>query len=500
MMMAGDRTIGLEGAGITTPIAYQPIPQSGSGQPLIVEPSAFLWNVPMVVLCILVLNHFGRPFEFFLVGYKIPFVICIIAGVVVLTTRGLKSLTYGPGLPLGALVAWMLAATAFSTWRGGSANFMLYFVALQIVLFMLSCSSPRSFADVRKVSYFVVGGYFLYSVIGSVDREKARFDMKGTFGNSDDVALFAGFVLPFLVLAGLQIRNVVFRTIVIAVGCGILLRMVGMTGTRAAVPAMLGMLGVYFLRGNGVQRLFLVVMAVAGSVLMIAILPSTILTRFATITKSLSTETVMEESSSDEAMASVAERTDLVKDGIRMTVAHPLFGVGPGEYPDYRALYLDADSGRHKRFFPPHNTYIQVSSEEGVPGLIFYLGFLGATFWTIRRGMRLNRPGSHLGWEQGYRIGTALEASLVYFAICAAFMTCETHPHQYVLAGMAVAFYRISSFRAARARPVEPGVSSPAISSSFSAVRTVPLATQTREVAVPNAAPSRPNSALRRPR
>ena len=45
----------------------------------------------------------------------------------------------------------------------------------------------------------------------------------------------------------------------------------------------------------------------------------------------------MEESSSDEAMASVAERRDLLRDAIQMTITHPIFGVGPGEYPDYRA-------------------------------------------------------------------------------------------------------------------------------------------------------------------
>jgi O-antigen ligase len=498
--MAGDRTLGVPAAGIAAATFSAP------ASTLTAEPSAFLWNVPMGVLCILVLSSFGRPFEFFLTGYKIPFVICVLAGVVVLTTRGLTTLNSAPGLPLVALVGWMLAATPFSTWRGGSAMYVLYFVALQVILFMLAASAPRSLADIRKIAYFTVGGYFLYSLLASVDRGVARFDLKGTFGNADDVALFAGFVLPLLVLAALQLRNVFLKITLLGVGGGLLLRAVGMTGTRAAIPALLGMLLVYFLRGNGVQRLMLVALTVTGGLVMIAILPNAILTRFATITKSFNTETIMEESGGDEAMASVAERRELVLDAIRMTIAHPVFGVGPGEYPDYRAQFLDTHSGGHKRFFPSHNTYLQVSSEEGIPGLLCYLAFLGGIYWTIRRSMRLNQPGSHPDWVVGRRIGVALEAALVYFAICAAFMTCERHPHQYVLAGMALALYRISMFRVSQTQqlskqavkiPAAPRIPTPVPADQ---IRALPSAALAGGGAVPTAAAARPHSALRRPR
>jgi len=491
--MAGNRALGIPGAGT----AGASFAKLGPGLTLTGEPSAFLWNVPMTILCILVLSYFGRPFEFFLTGYKIPFMICVLAGLAVLTTRGLMALNSAPGIPLAALLCWMMAATAFSTWRGGSANFVLYFAALQVVLFLLAASAPRSFADIRKVGYFLVGGYVLYSVLASVNRGDAeRFDLKGTLGNSDDVALYAGFAIPFVVLAALQLRNPVMKMLLLVGGGGILLRAVGMTGTRAAIPALIAMLAVYFLRGSSVQRLVVVASSVVGCLLMVIILPTATLARFATITRSFGSETVMPEGPNDEAMASVVERTELVKDGIRMTLAHPIFGVGPNEFSDYRAQFLDTASGRHKRFFPPHNTYLEVSSEEGIPGLICYLLFLGGIFLTIRRSMRLNRPDSHPDWQVGYRIGTALEAGLVYFAVSAAFMTCETHPHQYVIGGLAVAFYRISIFRAVQTK--QPAAKLPELLPIVSIPAPVPVLA--RSGAVPVVAASRPNSALRRPR
>ncbi len=412
--------------------------------------SAFLWNVPMFVLSLLVLNHFGRPFEFFLTGYKIPFGLACLGIAVAATTRGIKVMTSGPGLALICLIGWMMACTVFSTWRGGSTNYLLYFIGLEIVLFMLAGGAPRSLADVRKASYVLVGAYLIYSVLGEASRSIGRFDLKGTFGNADDVALLAGFVLPFVIMAALQINNTPAKIAILLVGGGFLVRTVGMTGTRAALPALAAMLAVYFVRGNGTQRLAVIVFALLGGLAMLIILPHDILRRFETLTKAFNSETVMEEASSDEAMASVAERKDLLRDAVKITMSHPIFGVGPGEYPDYRAQFLDTNNGGHKRFFPSHNTYLEVSSEDGIPGLLCYLAFLAATYWTIRRSIKLNRPGSHPDWEQGYRLAVTLEAALFYFVVCAGFMTCERHPHQYLVAGLSVALLRISNLRSSR--------------------------------------------------
>lgn len=55
----------------------------------------------------------------------------------------------------------------------------------------------------------------------------------------------------------------------------------------------------------------------------------------------------------------------------------------------------------------------------------------------------LNADGEHPQSALVSQITVALEATLAYFAVCAAFMTCDRHPHQFVLAGLAIALERV---------------------------------------------------------
>jgi O-antigen ligase len=458
------------------------------------EPSAFVWNVPMAILTLLVINHFARPFEFVFAGYKIPLVICLIGVFAVVMTRALKGFLSAPGKPLIGLMIWMIVCTPFSTWRGGSAMYLLYFGGLQLVLFLLAGSAPRSFRDIKRVGYIVLASSSLYILIGRPSRADERFNLKGTFGNADDVALLAGFLLPFVILIVQRLRNPIAKAFVLLIGCGWLVSVIGLTGTRTGLLAIAALMMLYFFYGNLLQRLTVVALGVLGTLAMLVLLPSTILERFASTFKSFETETVAEElaDAKTEAGASVAERRELLHDALVMTARKPIFGVGPGEFPDYRYHFLDPSApGGHKRFFPSHNTYLQVSSEEGIPGMLCYLGFLGATFFSLRRSLKLNRPGSSLDWELGSQLSICLQAALVYFAVCATFMTCERHPQQYVVAGLAVALERISRHRAAkRSTAALAGPTAP-----------VPL----RQQPVPQplsaaAAVTRPRSALRRRR
>jgi O-antigen ligase len=80
-----------------------------------------------------------------------------------------------------------------------------------------------------------------------------------------------------------------------------------------------------------------------------------------------------------EAIESTAARTNLLKSSLRFTLQHPIFGVGPGEFSDYEAA--DAKSGGTKAAWQvTHNAYTQVSSEAGIPALLFYLAAIIMTF------------------------------------------------------------------------------------------------------------------------
>ena len=61
-----------------------------------------------------------------------------------------------------------------------------------------------------------------------------------------------------------------------------------------------------------------------------------------------------------------------------MTAEHPLFGVGPGQFIEEQAKEAQ-DAGARPMWHYTHNSFTEISSENGIPGLVlFVIAFFGA--------------------------------------------------------------------------------------------------------------------------
>lgn len=69
-------------------------------------------------------------------------------------------------------------------------------------------------------------------------------------------------------------------------------------------------------------------------------------------------------------------RFHLAKVGLKMIGEHPILGVGLNNHVVIKPQY---DSWDYVLPMPSHNHYIIIASEVGIPGLLFFLGFLAAT-------------------------------------------------------------------------------------------------------------------------
>jgi O-antigen ligase len=76
-----------------------------------------------------------------------------------------------------------------------------------------------------------------------------------------------------------------------------------------------------------------------------------------------------------------------------LTLAHPILGVGMGVFP-VAAADLSQSRGEHPLWLQSHNSYIQVSSETGFPGLALFLSAFAVTGLGL---MRLDRTLRRLG-------------------------------------------------------------------------------------------------------
>lgn len=66
----------------------------------------------------------------------------------------------------------------------------------------------------------------------------------------------------------------------------------------------------------------------------------------------------------------------LLKESIAVTLRRPIFGVGVGNFPVY-VNGMNKEEGRLKEaWHGTHNTYTQLSSETGIPGLAIFIGIL----------------------------------------------------------------------------------------------------------------------------
>jgi hypothetical protein len=72
-----------------------------------------------------------------------------------------------------------------------------------------------------------------------------------------------------------------------------------------------------------------------------------------------------------------SERLKMWKKTLSMIKDHPLTGVGSGNWKVVIPSYGLANTVFAKGYFAPdrvHNTYLQITSETGIPGAIFYFG------------------------------------------------------------------------------------------------------------------------------
>jgi O-antigen ligase len=81
----------------------------------------------------------------------------------------------------------------------------------------------------------------------------------------------------------------------------------------------------------------------------------------------------------------------LFQKSLLYTVQHPLFGVGPDQFTNYEGGTAVAE-GHVGNWHATHCSWTQVSSECGIPALIFYVCGIGSalalvmrTFWSARQ-------------------------------------------------------------------------------------------------------------------
>jgi O-antigen ligase len=273
----------------------------------------------------------------------------------------------------------MILAVPFSSWKGDSYNLVFSYLKADFVLLVTIVGLARRWTDCRKIMYAVAAAAifnmataYFFQTGGS----RLNFDVAGSIGNSDDLAAHLLMVLPFLLFIALRARtHFLFRLFsILAIVIGIF--QIFRTSTRGALVALLVTTVLLFIRGSLRQKFAVAASAVLAFILMTILVPAANWQRLTSFSRGAD--------NSEEAMQSSDERQYLLKQSIIYTLEHPIFGVGPGQFVNYLGKNT-TEPGRHGVWRNAHNSYTEISSECGIPAVIFYLAAEISTFGLLAK-------------------------------------------------------------------------------------------------------------------
>ncbi|MFB3778588.1 MAG: O-antigen ligase family protein [Bryobacteraceae bacterium] len=429
----------------------------------------------MAIAAVLVILHFGRPFDYILPGRHIPAAICLIALFAGVLGGGLRVLRTPIGMAFLVMMALMVLVTPFSTWKGGSARYVVRYSFYVFSFLLPVAAAPRSLKDLKLLfTCAVLAPLVMLILVGDPEGSAAlskwrggetsgRMELEGgTFANAADVAMTSGFIIPFWLFGCFHLNIPLVRFPLALFGVAYLVRAILLSGTRAGLVAGVCMFLVYFGWAKAPTRLVLVLCACLAVLTVPPLLPQHLRTRFGTLFSYFSGEAL--ENPHSEAGQSALERKSLLIDSLRYTLLRPLTGVGPGQFADHR-WQEGREEGVRKSYLVTHNMYTQISSEAGIPAMIAFI----AVFWGVIRTARTIRRASLLATSEEARLAGAMAgcllASTVYYCVCGMFMSLVQYVHPVLLGSLAIALERTSRLALApAAREAEHGAGETAFS------------------------------------
>jgi O-antigen ligase len=187
---------------------------------------------------------------------------------------------------------------------------------------------------------------------------------------------------------------------------------------------------------NSRHRIKLLGAFVAATILLFAVSPGQMLERIQQIQVSGEAETGAE--------VSTRQRVELAKAGIGMMEAHPLFGIGLGQFKSVEFHYNSVLTDILPDPKIAHDTYVQLGAEGGIPTLALYVGILLLTLSTCRKSQKL--PGLP---EEMSALSLSFQVGLIGIMVSEFFLTAQYIKEVWVLISLAPNLYAVSLYLAA---------------------------------------------------
>jgi O-antigen ligase len=414
-------------------------------------------------LFFLMFCSFSRVTDFVGAQLHIPFVASVLCFTAALASQNLLASFRSPvGKALTGFSLCLIASLPFSVWRGGSLNVITDTWAKSFALFVVTAALLPTLRQNARALKVLAYAFLLTSFLGFIfgRSEEGRFGLTlGLYQGSNELATA---MAQGCIFWWYMINNPAHsfpKRVLSAVPLVPLMYILLNTASRAGLIVLVVVAVMIFIHYSMPGRVVLILIALIGIGGVIVFVPGSAKERLATIFASSDTSNVAD----NEALASKAQRAYLLRRSIELTLQHPALGVGPGQFAVAESGMSQAE-GVRAQWLGTHNTYTQVSSEDGLPALLCFVASLFFCWRELSAAEKIHKRIRSPHTANYLAAAFALRLALVSYVVFFCFEHIAYDPFYPALAGIIVAFAGASRAMAANpdagreSNPVSPAV------------------------------------------
>ncbi len=335
------------------------------------------------------------------------------------------------------LLLWVALSVPGALHQGLAFSLLTNFMKT-VALYVLIVGSVRGFRDLERLAFVYFAAASVFSVV-----VLTRFPVGGNnwrlgglyYYDANDFAVFAVTAVPLGLYFGLTQTQLHRRLVSLGGVLAVLIAFIW-SGSRGGFLAMLAVVAFLLFRYTAMRlhwRLLTMALIIATGWLTAS---DRYWTQMATILQA----------DNDYNRTELNGREKIWRRGIGYMLSHPVFGVGASNFgvaegtisPQARLQ----ERGIGVRWNAPHNSFIQVGAELGVPGLLLLLAVIGSAFVTLHRDAKVERAPSTRS-RAPPQLAQAMQASLVGFVVGAFFLSLAYAEMLYSLVALAVALGKV---------------------------------------------------------
>ena len=331
------------------------------------------------------------------------------------------------------LFIWCCICVPFASWRGGAFVTVFEGFSKVVIMTLIIGVAVTSVKRLRRLLFIQASATAIMAIIGCllIHGQNRLHIGTGLYGNANDFAIIIQLNWPICFGFLLATKNP-FKKVLWGLALVFMLWAVTLTYSRSGFLAtMAAMIYCFYEFGvKGKRKHILVVSGFLALFLLPALLPSHYGRRL---------ESILNPNVDPMDQGSAEARRRLLAMSIHLTLTHPIFGVGPGQFQNITQTW-----------FVTHNAYTQLSSETGFPGLILFLLILRQAFRNLKEIAKTDR---FRGDPEAQTFASVLRAAFVGYLVSAFFAAYGYELFIYALVAFTGVLYRACQDQPAAIQP-----------------------------------------------